>query len=159
MPGAGAIDGFGVVLTVTVAYATPLQPAVGPVPITVYVVVWVGFTLMDWVLWGGVVDQLYVNPPLAVNVAPVDPVQIVASAVVTLGEPPMVIAPVAVDVHVPIAPVTVYVVVMLGLSVMLAVVCAGMVAQVYVVAPVAVNVVGVPGHTAAAGNITPTWGF
>lgn len=61
-------------------------------------------------------------PPLAVNVAPDEPEQIVASAVVIIGAPPMVMVPVAVAVQVPIAPVTVYVVVALGLSVIPAVV-------------------------------------
>lgn len=58
----------------------------------------------------------------------------------------------ATSVQVPVVPVTVYVVVVVGLTTMLAVVRLVSVPQTYDVAPVAVNVTLVPGHTVGPGE-------
>ena len=98
----------------------PVHPAV-LVPVTVYVVVPVGDTVLELPLpklW----DQLYVFAPLAVNteVAPLHIADGLAVAV-TDGNGFTVTLTVAVPVHPAVlVPVTVYVVVALGVTVLLA---------------------------------------
>jgi len=98
----------------------PVHPAV-LVPVTVYVVVELGVTVMLAVL--PPVFQLYVFAPLAVN-TDVDPLHIAAglAVAVTIGNEFTVTLTVAVPEHpAAVVPVTVYVVVPLGVTVMLAV--------------------------------------
>ena len=111
-------DGNG--FTVTLTVAVPVHPAVF-VPVTVYVVVPLGVTVMLAVL--PPVFQLYVFAPLAVN-TDVAPLHIAAglAVAVTDGNGFTVTLTVAVPVHPAVlVPVTVYVVVVLGVTVMLAV--------------------------------------
>jgi len=111
-------DGNG--FTVTLTVAVPVHPAV-VVPVTEYVVVELGVTVMLAVL--PPVFQLYVFAPLAVNteVAPLHIAAGLADAL-TDGNGFTVTLTVAVPVHPAVlVPVTVYVVVALGVTVMLAV--------------------------------------
>ena len=126
----------------------PVHPAV-LVPVTVYVVVPVGDTVLELPLpklW----DQLYVFAPLAVNteVAPLHIADGLAVAV-TDGNGFTVTLTVAVPVHPAVlVPVTVYVVVPVGDTVLelpLPKVCD----QLYVLAPLAVNVDDDPEHIVA----------
>ena len=114
---------------------------------------------MDGVVCIGVVSHLQVVPLVAVNVAPVDPEHIVASAALIVGADPIVITPVAVPLHIPVVPVTVQVLVSKGASVNVATMLPGPPTQTQLVAPVAVKVAVLPGQTAAGGGITPTIGF
>jgi len=110
-------DGNG--FTVTLTVAVPVHPAVF-VPVTVYVVVPLGVTVMLAVL--PPVFQLYVFAPLAVN-TDVAPLHIAAglAVAVTDGNGFTVTLTVAVPVHPAVlVPVTVYVVVPLGVTVLLA---------------------------------------
>lgn len=103
------ITGSG--LTVTVAVAVEEQP--NDVPVTVYVVVVVGVAKTgDPVVEERFVpgDQLYVVPPVAVNVA-VSPAQIVAELTAITGIGFTVTVAVAVPVQPAAVPVTVYVIV------------------------------------------------
>lgn len=102
-------------LTVTVAVALPVHP-LEPVPVTVYVVVDAGVTVMLAPLrFPGI--QLYVLPPDALSVV-VPPVQMVAlPLVVTTGDGLTVMVIVEVFVQLPFAPVTVYVVVAAGVTI------------------------------------------
>jgi len=128
-------------VTVTVAvfeHPTPLDP------VTVYVVVAVGVTVILAVL--PPVLQLYVLPPLAVNTE-VPPIHIDCGAAVILivGEELTETVTVAVFEHpTPLDPVTVYVVVAVGVTVILAVLPP--VLQLYVLAPLAVNTEVPPIH-------------
>jgi hypothetical protein len=111
-----ATDGNG--FTVTLTVAVPVHPAV-LVPVTVYVVVEVGDTVLLEPL-PKPPDQLYVLAPLAVNVE-VCPLHIdvgLADAV-TVGNGFTVTLTVVVAVHTSLTPVTVYVVVEVGDTVLL----------------------------------------
>jgi hypothetical protein len=112
-------DGNG--FTVTLTVAVPVHPAV-LVPVTVYVVVALGVTVLLAPL-PNPPDQLYVFAPLAVN-TDVAPLHIAAGLTVALtdGNGFTVTLTVAVPVHPAVlVPVTEYVVVALGVTVMLAV--------------------------------------
>jgi hypothetical protein len=107
--------------TVTLTVAVPVHPA-ALVPVTVYVVVELGVTVLLAPV-PNPPDQLYVLAPLAVNteVAPLHIAAGLADAV-TVGNGFTVTLIVAVPVHpAALVPVTVYVVVELGVTVMLAV--------------------------------------
>jgi hypothetical protein len=124
----------------------PVHPAV-LVPVTVYVVVELGVTVMLAVL--PPVFQLYVFAPLTVN-TDVSPLHIVDGLAVALtdGNGFTVTLTVAVPVHPSaVVPVTEYVVVELDVTVMLAVLLP--VFQLYVFAPLAVNTELAPLHIAA----------
>jgi len=145
--------------TVTLTAAVPEHPAV-LVPVTVYVVVELGVTVLLAPL-PKVCDQLYVFAPLAVNteLAPLHIAAGLADAV-TDGNGFTVTLTVAVPVHPAVfVPVTVYVVVELGVTVMLAVLPP--VLQLYVFAPLAVNIELAPLHIAAglADAVTDGIGF
>jgi hypothetical protein len=110
-------DGNG--FTVTLTVAVPVHPAV-LVPVTVYVVVPVGDTVLEFPL-PKVCDQLYVFAPLAV-ITEVCPLHIAAglAVAVTVGNGFTITLTVAVPVHpAALVPVTVYVVVVLGVTVLL----------------------------------------
>ena len=133
----------------------PVHPAV-LVPVTVYVVVPLGVTVMLAVL--PPVFQLYVFAPLAVNteLAPLHIADGLAVAV-TVGNEFTVTLTAAVPVHPAVlVPVTVYVVVELGVTVMLAVLPP--VFQLYVFAPLAVNTDVAPLHIAAGLAVAVTDG-
>ena len=107
--------------TVTLTVAVPVHPAV-LVPVTVYVVVELGVTVLLAPV-PNPPDQLYVFAPLTVNtdVAPLHIAAGIADAL-TVGNRFTVTLTVAVPVHPAVlVPVTVYVVVELGVTVMLAV--------------------------------------
>ena len=112
-------DGNG--FTVTLTVAVPVHPS-AVVPVTVYVVVLVGDTVLELPV-PRLCDQLYVFAPLAVNtdVAPLHIADGLADAL-TDGNGFTVTLTVAVPVHPAVlVPVTEYVVVELGVTVMLAV--------------------------------------
>jgi hypothetical protein len=73
---------IGKEFTVTVATAVPVQP-LASFPVTVYEVVDVGETVIGFVV--APVDQEYVEPPAAVNVAAV-PAQVVGELTVIVGK-------------------------------------------------------------------------
>ncbi len=105
----------------TLTVAVPVHPS-AVVPVTVYVVVLVGDTVLELPV-PRLCDQLYVFAPLAVNteLAPLHIADGLAEAV-TDGNGFTVTLTVAVPVHPAVlVPVTVYVVVELGVTVMLAV--------------------------------------
>ena len=107
--------------TVTLTAAVPVHPA-ALVPVTVYVVVLVGDTVLELPV-PRLCDQLYVLAPFAVNVV-LCPEHIVAgdAEAVTVGNALTVTLTDAVPVHPAVlVPVTEYVVVALGVTVMLAV--------------------------------------
>ena len=127
MPPGHIVDGeaiavtFGVGLTVIIILAVPEHPS-AVVPVTVYVVVPVGDTVLELPL-PKLCDQLYVFAPLAVSteVAPLHIAAGLADAL-TDGNGFTVTLTVAVPVHPAVlVPVTEYVVVELGVTVMLAV--------------------------------------
>ena len=105
------------VFTVTVTDAVAVHPAV-LVPVTVYVVVLVGDTVLELPA-PKLCDQLYVLAPLAVNVDDC-PLFIVAGLAEanTVGNGFTVTLTVAVPVHPELVPVTVYVVVLVGVTVL-----------------------------------------
>jgi len=106
---------------VTLTAAVPEHPS-DVIPVTVYVVVPVGDTVLELPL-PKLCDQLYVFAPLAVSTE-VAPLHIAAGLAVALtdGNGFTVTLTVAVPEHpAPVVPVTVYVVVALGVTVMLAV--------------------------------------
>ena len=112
-------DGNG--FTVTLTVAVPEHPS-DVIPVTVYVVVPVGDTVLELPL-PKLCDQLYVFAPLAVSTE-VAPLHIAAglAVAVTVGNGFTVTLTVAVPVHpAVVVPVTEYVVVALGVTVMLAV--------------------------------------
>jgi hypothetical protein len=132
--------------TVTVTVAVPVHPAV-LVPVTVYVVVALGVTVMLAAM--SPVLQLYVFAPLAVS-SELSPLHIAAGLAdaVTVGNGFTVTLTVAVPVHPSaLVPVTVYVVVALGVTVLLAPV-PNPPDQLYVFAPLAVNTELAPLHIA-----------
>jgi len=167
-------------LTTTVidAVLLPQVPAPGPVTVTVYVVVTVGFanTVCPVVLESPVAgDQVYVNGPgvpqppvvLAVKLTPI-PVHIetgpapLGPVIETLNGGQMVTVVVAVEEQPAIVPVTVYVVVDVGFAVTEAPDVADSPVdgdQVYVVAPEAVKVVEFPEQTETADGLTVTTGM
>ena len=147
-----AMDGVGSALTVIVVDVVAVHPSAF-VTVTVYVASAIGETVMAAVVWGGVVLQEYVSviaPPLAVSVA-LPPVQMIpslfadpdisATAIIGVGSALTVTVEEEVAVH-PSAfvTVTVYVVFVLGETVIAAVVCGGVVFQLYEVPPLAVSV-------------------
>jgi hypothetical protein len=132
------------VFTVTLTVAVLVHPDV-LVPVTVYVVLVLGVTVMLAVL--PPVLQLYVLAPLAVNVDD-SPLFIVAgfAEAVTVGNGFTVTVTVAVPVHPAVlVPVTVYVVVELGYTVLLDPL-PRLCDHVYVLAPPAVNTELAPEH-------------
>jgi len=134
----------------------PVHPAV-LVPVTVYVVVALGVTVMLAVL--PPVFQLYVFAPLAVNtdISPLHIADVLAVAV-TVGNGLTVTLTVAVPVHPAVlVPVTVYVVVALGVTVLLAPL-PNPPDQLYVFAPLAVNTDVAPLHIAAGLAVAVTDG-
>jgi len=134
----------------------PVHPAV-LVPVTVYVVVALGVTVLLAPL-PNPPDQLYVFAPLAVNtdVAPLHIAAGLADAL-TDGNGFTVTLTVAVPVHPAVlVPVTEYVVVELGVTVMLAVLPP--VFQLYVFAPLAVSTEVAPLHIAAGLAVAVTDG-
>jgi len=125
----------------------PVHPA-ALVPVTVYVVVALGVTVLLAPL-PNPPDQLYVFAPLAVNTE-LSPLHIADGLAVaaTDGNGFTVTLTVAVPVHPTLLdPVTVYVVLLVGVTVMLAVLPP--VFQLYVLAPLAVNVDDDPEHIVA----------
>ena len=133
------------VFTVTVTDAVAVHPAV-LVPVTVYVVVLVGDTVLELPA-PKLCDQLYVLAPLAVNVDDC-PLFIVAGLAEanTVGNGFTVTLTVAVPVHPAVlVPVTVYVVVPVGVTVLLAPLPKPP-DQLYVFAPLAVNTDVCPLH-------------
>lgn len=123
--------------TVTVATAVPEHPPL--VPVTVYEVVAVGDSVIEFDV--APVDHKYVVPPAAVNVADC-PVQIVSEFTVIAKAPPTVIVATAVPEHPPLVPVTVYELVVAGDSVIEFDVAP--VDHKYVVPPAAFNVADCP---------------
>ena len=141
-----ATDGNG--FTVTLTVAVPVHPAV-LVPVTVYVVVELGVTVLLAPL-PNPPDQLYVFAPFAVN-TDVAPLHIAAGLAVaaTDGNGFTVTLTVAVPVHPAVlVPVTVYVVVPVGDTV-LELPLPKLWDQLYVFAPLAVNTEVAPLHIAA----------
>jgi len=149
-----ATDGNG--FTVTLTDAVPVHPAV-LVPVTVYVVVDAGLTVVEDVF--APVLHVYVLAPLAVNVV-LCPEHIVAGLAdaVTDGNGFTVTLTVAVPVHpAALVPVTVYVVVLVGDTV-LELPVPRLCDQLYVLAPFAVNVVLCPEHIVAGLAVAATDG-
>jgi len=148
-------DGNG--FTVTLTVAVPVHPAV-VVPVTVYVVVLVGDTVLELPV-PRLCDQLYVFAPLAVSTE-VAPLHIAAglAVAVTDGNGFTVTLTVAVPEHPSdVIPVTVYVVVPVGDTVLelpLPKLCD----QLYVFAPLAVNTELSPLHIAAGLAVAVTDG-
>jgi len=135
----------GVGLTVTVTDFVPVHPS-ALVPVTVYVVVVVGDTVLLAPL-PRLCDQLYVLAPPAVNMDD-EPEHIVDgdAEAVTVGVGFTVTVTVFVPVHPSaLVPVTVYVVVVVGVTVLLAPL-PRLCDQLYVLAPPAVNVDDEPEH-------------
>jgi hypothetical protein len=145
----------GGTFTVTVTVAVFVHPFAS-VPVTVYVVVEAGVTVME--LPVPPVLQLYVEAPDAVSVE-LPPEHIVAgdAVAVTVGGAFTVTVTVAVFVH-PFAsvPVTVYVAVDVGVTLMELVFCPLL--QLYVEAPEAVSVELPPEHIVAGDAVAVTLG-
>jgi len=158
------IDAVGSALTIIVVDEVSVQPS-ELVTVTVYVSSAIGDTLIAAVVCGGVVLQLYDVPPLAVSVA-LSPVQIVpsllvvpdvsATVIIGIGSALTVIVEEEVAVH-PSAfvTVTVYVVFVLGETVIAAVVCGGVVFQLYEVPPLAVSVALSPVQIVPSSGVMP----
>jgi hypothetical protein len=143
--------------TVTLTAAVPVHPAV-LVPVTVYVVVVLGVTVLLAPL-PNPPDQLYVFAPLAV-ITEVCPLHIAAglAVAVTVGNGFTVTLTAAVPVHPAVlVPVTVYVVVALGVTVLLAPL-PNPPDQLYVFAPLAVITEVCPLHIAAGLAVAATDG-
>jgi len=129
-------DGNG--FTVTLTVAVPVHPAV-VVPVTVYVVVLVGDTVLELPV-PRLCDQLYVFAPLAVSTE-VAPLHIAAglAVAVTVGVLLTITVTDAMAEQVPLVPVTVYVIVDEGVTVLLEPV-PNPLDQLYVLAPFAVKI-------------------
>ena len=149
-------DTVGLEFTVTGATAVSVQPAV--VLVTVYVVVVVNAAVLGFDIDTKPPVQLYVVAPLAVNVV-LSPLQILGLFTVTVGLGFTVTVAIAVPVQPLVVPITVYVVVVVSAAVLGFDIGANPPVQLYVVAPLAVNVVLSPLQILGLLTVTVGFGF